>query len=241
MLKITLNKDHEELAKAELESVIPKFKKVNNEYIIEDKYESKVMKLAFIKSIKKNNRKIIPDKSFLKRRSHLLEHGNPAMTHPKIAKTMVNLSQAKRKITDPFVGCGGILIEAGLMGLNIEGYDIADYIVKKCELNLEEFGIKGRIHNKNALKINKKINHIVTDLPYGLSTKINQPLKELYKEFLFKLDKILAKKAVIGLADQVLSIRQIKNILKKTDLKIKHIFEWYLHKSLSKIILVLER
>lgn len=53
---------------------------------------------------------------FEKRKAHLRLYNHPTSLHPRLARCLVNLANAK-KILDPFCGSGGILIEAGLIGI----------------------------------------------------------------------------------------------------------------------------
>ncbi|MEF8849106.1 MAG: THUMP domain-containing protein, partial [Candidatus Thermoplasmatota archaeon] len=100
----------------------------------------------------------------------------PISLHPKVARALVNLSQVKKNETllDPFCGTGGILIEAGLIGIKVIGSDIKQKMTEGCKKNLEYYSIKrydifccdiGDI-TKNV----DKVDGIVTDLPYGKST-----------------------------------------------------------------------
>ena len=67
----------------------------------------------------------------------------PTSLHPQLARCCVNLTGIKKDETllDPFCGTGGILIEAGLMGLNCIGGDISDWVLKKCRENIKESGL----------------------------------------------------------------------------------------------------
>jgi len=97
---------------------------------------------------------------------------------PVLARVLVNLSALKpgENILDPFCGTGGILIEAGLCGIRVNGFDMQKGMVKGCKKNLEEYGIINYdIREKEVSKISKtelnNYNAIVTDLPYGQSSK----------------------------------------------------------------------
>ena len=60
---------------------------------------------------------------------------SPISLHPKLARTLVNLSQIQRNnaLLDPFCGTGGILLEAGLLGAKIIGNDIEEHMIKGCK------------------------------------------------------------------------------------------------------------
>ena len=178
-------------------------------------------------------------KEFLSRRAHLLPAGHPTSLHPKLARALVNLTGAKKGdiILDPFCGAGGILIEAGLLGIKVIGFDIDRIMLKRAKINLDYVKVQGyELILKDATTISKHFDYIVTDLPYGRNSKLSEKeLEILYLKFFKVLKKIKVKKAVVGLPDFV----SYKSLIKKAGLKIKKEFDWYLHKSLTKKILIL--
>ena len=168
------------------------------------------------------------------RKPHLRPGFHPSSLNPKLARACVNLLGANcRQLTDPFCGTGGILLEAGLMGIKTVGYDIDEDMLKKCNKNLRYFKIKGyKLIKRDVRHIeNKKVDYIITDLPYGKNTRLSD-VNNLYSIFLKNLKRILNKKAVVIFPDFVASQRMIK----KAKLKIKKRFNYYIHKSLTKRI-----
>jgi len=90
MLKFLFNKEHKELALAEIKSVVGKCR-VSKDFIVSDViYNEKFNRLAFTKIIYDDEKKIVLNRinSFQNRRSHLLPEGHPAMTHPRLARAM---------------------------------------------------------------------------------------------------------------------------------------------------------
>lgn len=173
---------------------------------------------------------------FEKRKPHLRPELHPSSLNPRLARAVINLTGIKKgKILDPFCGSGGILIEAGLIKLQPIGYDIDKIMLKRAEINLKHYKIKDyKLKQTDAAKIKTKFNYIVTDLPYSRNTK-KQDLTKLYLNFLKTLKKILKKKAVIGFPDFI----DYKTLIEKSKLKIEKEFNYYLHKSLTKKIIVL--
>ena len=174
---------------------------------------------------------------FGNRKAHKRPAHHPTSMHPKLARCLVNLTGAKEgeEIVDPFCGSGGVLIEAGLMGLKPTGYDIEKKLVEKARTNLMHYKIKDfRLEKKNALKLDRKIRYIVTDLPYGRNTNVKN-LERLYDGFLRKARIILERRAVIAFPDNV----RYRKLILRNKLKIRNVFDWYLHKSLSKKICVI--
>ncbi len=179
----------------------------------------------------------IVTKDFLKRKSHLRPALHPTSLSPRLARAMINLTGIKKgDVYDPFCGSGGILIEAGMMGFKTIGLDINDYVLKKARENLDYYGIRYvELEQRDALTLKKKLDYVVTDLPYGRNTKLTLELEKLYLDFLKLLDEHLVYKAVVGYPDFV----DFKKLIKKTKLKLLHEFSVYLHKSLTKKIVVL--
>lgn len=173
---------------------------------------------------------------FETRRAHLRPKMFPSSLHPKLARQMINLSGAtKGAVLDPFCGTGGILIEAGLVGLKPIGYDIDDRMLAMAKQNLDFCKITCyQLKKIDATKIKSNFCYVVTDLPYGKSTAAK---KGLYKSFMAVLDRYLTKRAVIGLPSTV----NHKSLLRRTSLKTRSCFTYYVHKSLSRRILLLEK
>ncbi len=173
------------------------------------------------------------EKDFEKRKAHLRPGFSVGSLHPKLARCLVNLTEIEKgKILDPCCGSGGILIEAGLMGFNVVGYDINDAVLDKCKKNLDFFKIKNyKILKGDALKIKKKYNYIATDLPYGIGVHLE---KGFYESFLKNLKKILANKAVVVFPNKI----NYKKLIKESKLKLEQEFDYYIHKSLTKKIVV---
>ncbi|MBU1705094.1 MAG: methyltransferase domain-containing protein, partial [Nanoarchaeota archaeon] len=112
---------------------------------------------------------------FKDRKAHKRPESHPTALDPKLARALVNLTGASLKdtICDPFCGAGGILIEAGLMGLKTVGYDLYLSMLDKAKKNLDHFKIKNyKLIKKDATKLSRKFDYIVTDVPYGLNTSI---------------------------------------------------------------------
>jgi tRNA (guanine10-N2)-dimethyltransferase len=177
------------------------------------------------------------EKTFYNRKPHLKPEMNPTSLSPKLAKALINLSGVRRgKVLDPFCGSGGILVEAGLMGLKPIGYDIEGYILEKARKNLEYYGINNfEIEQKDSTKIKGRYNHIVSELPFGKNSRITDELETLYLDFLLAMDKMPVKKAVLVFPDTVC----YKKLIEMTKLKILNEFDYYVHKSMTRKIVVL--
>jgi tRNA (guanine10-N2)-dimethyltransferase len=157
---------------------------------------------------------------------------SPVSLSPKLARAMVNLTGSSTSILDPFCGTGGILIEAALIGLRAAGSDLSKEMVEKAGKNMEYYRLKAKLQKKDALKLSGKIPYIVSDLPYGQSSHLEPGL---YRDFLKTLGKVLTKKAVITLPCFS------KSLLKGTKLRLEGHYKIYIHKSMTKHILVLAK
>jgi tRNA (guanine10-N2)-dimethyltransferase len=120
---------------------------------------------------------------------------SPVSLDPVLARALINLSCVNpgEKVLDPFCGTGGILIEAGLCGSKVRGLDIKEEMCKGCITNLEEYGIinhgirQGKISEIDEI-FEEESKKIITDLPYGKSSKQTEDAVESFLEFIESFD-----------------------------------------------------
>jgi tRNA (guanine10-N2)-dimethyltransferase len=177
---------------------------------------------------------------FHKRRPKSWPERHPTTINPKLARACVNLTgiPVGKVLVDPFCGTGGIMIEAGLMRFNTIGYDISNKMLKKAEKNLDYFKIKRfRLEKRDATHLTQLIDYVVTDLPYGKGSMMTADAPQLYAAFLKALWKILRYKAVVIFPSTI----DHRTILNKTDFHVEHEFNVYVHKSLSRNIVLLSK
>jgi len=173
---------------------------------------------------------------FESRKPHNRPSLHPTSMNPKLARCLVNIVDSKT-INDPFCGSGGILIESGLMKLKTTGYDIDQAMFNRAKTNLDFYKIKNyQLKIQDATKINKRMIGVVTDLPYGKSSKLTDELNNLYKNFLNALKKYKKGRAIVCFPDFV----DYKKLIKQSGLKIEKEFSYYLHKSLTKKIIIIK-
>ncbi|MFQ6054957.1 MAG: TIGR01177 family methyltransferase [Methanosarcinales archaeon] len=166
----------------------------------------------------------------------------PGVLMPKIARALVNLSQVKSGdiLCDPFCGTAGILVEAMLIDIKVIGIDVQSKMVKGSKINLEYYN-----NNSYTLIVGdacniplkaESISAIVTDLPYGISTKIFlKNKKDLYKESLKEIYRILKNKGHIV----IVSNKLIEEKIIGFEIVEKH--KQRVHKSLTRYIYVLKK
>ncbi len=155
---------------------------------------------------------------------------SPVSLDPVLARVLVNLTGIKpgEKLLDPFCGTGGILIEAGLCGIDVYGTDMQEEMVKGTRENLEEYGIIR--HNIREVDIedveqifDQEFDAVVADLPYGKASKTEgNPIES----FLEVAPELTGGK-IVFMSDQ----DSIDNLEPE--------FEIYVHKNLTRYIYII--
>lgn len=165
-----------------------------------------------------------------KRPKKILKH--PHELDWKICRAMINLAGLKEEETvcDPFCGTGTTLLEAESMGIHSIGIDFDDKMCKNSKQNVMVNNFNSEIIRadfKHITKILNKFDGIVTDVPYGKSSKSSEPPNKLFSKF---LDVIPKKKKVAIMCKKGFE----KNIRFRPSKK----YEIYRHKSLTRMILI---
>ena len=178
-------------------------------------------------------------KSMLLRWPHNRPAFHPTSMTPPFALMLVNLAGAKKGdlFLDPFCGVGGILIEAGLLGCKIIGYDKDPKMISYAKKNLDYFKINNyTIEQKDALEITKKVDYIVTDLPYGRHSKLfGKKTKNLASAFLEKAAKVISKKGrVVLVCPSTIDVDF-------GDFRLVDYLDYYIHSSLTRRVYILEK
>lgn len=168
--------------------------------------------------------------SYEKRKSHNRKHNHPTSLHPKLARAMINLTGKTNTILDPFCGAGGILLEGLLINKEMLGTDIDPIQLKRAEDNLQEFNLQAMLSLSQAENCAAlgAVDAIVTDLPLGRNAKLPTPD---FTEFFVESKKITRTMVLGALKGATLDV---------APWTIKNEFEWYIHKTMTKRILVLE-
>jgi tRNA (guanine10-N2)-dimethyltransferase len=169
---------------------------------------------------------------------------SPISLHPKIARAMVNLSSIKKDdiLLDPFCGTGGILLEAGLIGVKVIGSDIENKMIDGCKKTLDFYNVKNyKLFHSDIGDIDKfidKIDAIVTDLPYGKSTTTKgEEMEKLYQRAFRNMSKLLNKgsRAIIGLSNKDFIS------LGEKYFSLINVHKFRIHKSLNRYFVVYEK
>ncbi len=136
---------------------------------------------------------------------------SPISIHPKLARSLVNIACVKKNevLLDPFCGTGGLLLEAGLIGIKIIGSDIEKKMIEGSKITMDFYKINNyELFCSDIGDIKKKIGKVdavVTDLPYGKATTTKgEDIKQLYDRAFKNISHVLKQqgKAVIGLSNK---------------------------------------
>lgn len=144
----------------------------------------------------------------------LLERGprrraffHPAAMTAKAARCMVNLAQARtgRLVLDPFCGTGSLLIEAGLIGCRVMGFDIKRRMVEGSLKNLRFFGIEPELlavaDARSPPLSAGSIDYIATDPPYGsAASTFGFTTRDLIEGFFSSASSLLREGGMVCIA-----------------------------------------
>ncbi|MEK6877884.1 MAG: DNA methyltransferase, partial [Thermoproteota archaeon] len=111
----------------------------------------------------------------------------PSELHWKLSRAMINLAGLNENevLCDPFCGTGTILLEAESMGIRSIGIDFDKKMCEMAKKNLVANGYNSKIINaryEHIKKIKDRFDGIVTDLPYGISSKSSESPKKLIRD-----------------------------------------------------------
>ncbi len=112
---------------------------------------------------------------------------HPSALMPRLARCMVNLAQIKigGTLLDPFAGTGSVLIEAAKLGYMALAIEVDRWIARGCLRNLKHYGLDYSTQvicgDSTTPPLRGGVDAIVTDPPYGRSTKLGgRSLQDLY-------------------------------------------------------------
>jgi tRNA (guanine10-N2)-dimethyltransferase len=251
LYKFHLSGENHALAKFELETILKQKLRRKDEFISIDLdlSEKQVCALcnrsSMIKKCYFDGKKIWStkvDKRFVGREPKKKLKAHPAMLKPKLARLLINLTGAQKQLLDPFCGTGSVLIEAAVLGLKPIGSDIERKMVWYSKINTEHFNVKAKLLELDATQLEtafkaNSIEAIACDPPYGKSSTLaGKKIQELYPKFLESAHKILKPGSrLVMIRPHFLKFKISKDWTKLGE------FDWYVHGSLTRKILVLEK
>ncbi|MAE56651.1 MAG: hypothetical protein CL964_01395 [Euryarchaeota archaeon] len=164
----------------------------------------------------------------------------PVSLPPRLARAMVNLAlpSGAGKLLDPFCGTGGLLIEADDCNLEANGSDFDGEMIDATRENLRHFGFTATLEQGDAAAMVHQMRPaaIATDPPYGRSASTgHEPLDTLLARFSAACAEALpiGGRLVLTLPDPAL--------LPQVGFRELYHYEWYVHGSLTRHLLVLEK
>lgn len=166
---------------------------------------------------------------------------SPHSLHPKLARSMVNLSGAIGRdiILDPFCGVGSILMEASLLGIPCIGIDIMYKWVSGASLNLTwlEDQYSDLICGDSLNGFIRDIKYVVTDPPYGRTTTLAgyQESKIVINRFIELASCMDSIRKIVFMAP-----KEIYPDIEKHGFIEVYKFEIPVHKNLIRILRVIE-
>jgi len=186
---------------------------------------------------------IIP-KPFLERGPRRKPFFHPTAMQAKLARVMVNLAQPKRGelVLDPFCGTGGMLVEAGLIGCRVVGFDAKPHMLRGGLKNLRHYGVKleGVVIADARYPPVTKVDCIATDPPYGRSAStLGTSTRLIVEDFLSAVGDILHRGVKICTA----APKTVRISETAQDAGFKHLESHFVfvHRSLTREIVVFER
>ena len=184
-------------------------------------------------------------KHFEETKPHKRPFFYPGSMSPKLARCMVNLSRVTegQLVLDPFCGTGGILIEAGIIGCKVVGSDIYWKMKNGTAINLEHYGITNyRTFNLDVreIKMYEKVDAVVTDPPYGISTTTGDvDGEDIIKEFYKAIYDNMKDDAYLCMASP--HFIDLKPLVDEVGFEIVEQYGIKMHRSLTRIISVIRK
>jgi len=186
----------------------------------------------------------IPAKPFVGRRPRKRPFFHPSAMPAKLARCMVNLAQCRigDVVLDPFCGTGSYLVEAGLIGCRVVGFDVQLRMVRGSKRNLRYFSVdpEGLLRADARFPPIRQADCVVTDPPYGrASTTRGREIVEIVRDLLSTLKgNVLGGKRICLASPKSINIGKLAQ---DAGFRLAESHFVYVHRSLTREIAVLER
>ncbi|MFB6114590.1 MAG: TIGR01177 family methyltransferase [Halodesulfurarchaeum sp.] len=163
----------------------------------------------------------------------------PGSMGPLSARAVVNLAGVRSGdvVLDPMCGTGGLLIEAGLIGARLLGFDAQRRMVRGTRHNLAEFVdtpfLLG-VSDATALPVVLDgVDAVAFDTPYGRQSKIaTHDLDVLVRGALAETKRVADRGVVV--AD-----REVTDVAESAGWSVRSVYERRVHRSLTRYVHVL--
>ncbi len=167
----------------------------------------------------------------------------PGAMRTDYARALVNLSRIKKDeiFFDPFCGGGGFLLEASYLGAYAIGSDLDYTAVKGSTKNMKQFKqyTAELLHGDSRNIPIRSFHAIATDPPYSLQSSTHgEKVSQLTYDFLIESREHLMKNRYLVYCTP--STIEPEHIVERTEYKIVTLIDTFIHKSLTRRILVLK-
>lgn len=168
---------------------------------------------------------------------------SPVSLHPRLARCLVNLAgvEAGDRVWDPFVGTGGVALEAGLVGARVVASDLDADMLEGARSTLSHFDVDAELVEGDVGEVAEgvgRVEAVVTDPPYGRASSTNrEEIEALYERFFRAAEDALGPEGrLVGVVPDPELARLAPAGLEKAQ---EH--AWYVHGSLTRHVVVFER
>jgi len=168
---------------------------------------------------------------------------HPSALVPRLARCMVNLARVRPggRIIDPFAGTGSIPMEAADLGYRVVAIELNRRIASGCLSNLKWSRHSDRVDvvcgDAASPPLRGVFQGVVTDPPYGRSTKLSErDLKKLYLKAFSEAASLLGKgcRVVTAVPEQRLN----PEVLEEVGLRLLERHPLRIHSSLTRVVCV---
>ncbi len=179
--------------------------------------------------------------AFEARKPHYRPFFYPGVLMPRVARALVNIAKPGEYLLDPFAGTGGILVEAGLLGIKVVGGEVQRKLLLGAKMNLDYYDINYSLMYQDACRLalrNESMDAVVTDPPYGRSARVKaESIEHLLADSLQEISRVLKK----GKRAVFVSEREIEKLAEEAGFNVVETHLQRVHKSLTRRICVLEK
>ncbi|RLG48946.1 MAG: hypothetical protein DRO06_00400 [Thermoproteota archaeon] len=169
---------------------------------------------------------------------------HPTSMNPILARAMVNLARVREGslVLDPFMGAGGIVLEALCVGARVIGVDADPDMVAGALQNLSFYGFfRGyslMVANAVELSLDEKVDAIVTDPPYGRGARVlgfREP-RSLLERFIERSPDLLREGGWISISvpDRI----GVEALMEEAGYSVRGVYFIKVHKRLRRKIVV---
>ncbi|EMA53605.1 methyltransferase domain-containing protein [Halococcus thailandensis] len=129
----------------------------------------------------------------------------PGSMSPLLARALANIAGARpgETLVDPMCGTGGVLVEAGLVGARVVGFDAQSKMARGAATNLDHFLDEHEFATARADATRLPLRDdaadaVVFDAPYGRQSKIEGELDAVVSGALAEAKRIAPRAVIVG-------------------------------------------